>query len=272
MDNEITLPIWQVDAFSSKIFGGNPAAVVALSGTWLPDSLMQAIAAENNLSETAFVRLGEYPVPLRWFTPRCEVPLCGHATLATIAVMHQVLGHVETGSTTEIASASGILRVRANRKNYVLDFPSRPTVPTGTPKAQLECVLDCEISEVWESVDRYVCVFGSEAEVRDVNVNVSQASTLPLPGLIATAIGSDCDFVSRYFAPAKGVLEDPVTGTSHCTLAPFWGRRFGKTQLRARQLSDRGGEIHCSLVDDRVRLTGECRIYLQGSITVPVLG
>ncbi len=271
MNREITLPIWQVDAFSSKIFGGNPAAVVALEGPWLPDPLMQAIAAENNLSETAFVRLGEYPVPLRWFTPRCEVSLCGHATLATIAVMREVLGLIETESTTEIASASGILLARADRKGYVLDFPSRSTVPTSTSKAQLESALNCEIREVWESVDRYVCVLGSEAEVRRVNVNVSQASTLPLPGLIATAIGSDCDFVSRYFAPAKGVTEDPVTGTSHCTLASFWGRRFGKTHLHARQLSDRGGEIHCSLDGDRVRLTGECKIYLRGSITVPVL-
>ncbi|MEW6344212.1 MAG: PhzF family phenazine biosynthesis protein [Pseudomonadota bacterium] len=135
-----------------------------------------------------------------------------------------------------------------------------------TPKAQMECVLHCEISEVRESVGRYVCVLGSEAEVRDVNVNVCQASTLPLPVLIATERGSDCDFVSRYFAPTKGVPEDPITGTSHCTLAPFWGRRFGKTQLHARQLSDRGGEIHCSLDDDRARLTGECRYIFRARL------
>ncbi|WP_081077947.1 PhzF family phenazine biosynthesis protein [Burkholderia pseudomultivorans] len=269
MNREITLPIWQVDAFSSQTFGGNPAAVVALSGDWLPDDVLQAIAAENNLSETAFVRLGEHPVPLRWFTPRCEVPLCGHATLATIAILHEMIGCVGAGATIEIASASGVLRVTVDRKGYVLDFPSRLSVPSSVSKAELEDVLDCEINEVWESIDRYVCVLSSEAAVRAVSVNVGLASALRLPGVIATAPGDDCDFVSRYFAPAKGVPEDPVTGTSHCTLAPFWGRRLGKTQLLARQLSARGGEIHCSVDGDRVRLTGECKIYLQGSITIP---
>jgi PhzF family phenazine biosynthesis protein len=272
MNSEITLPIWHVDAFSSTVFGGNPAAVVALSGPWLPDRLMQAIAAENNLSETAFVRLKEDPVPLRWFTPRCEVPLCGHATLATFAVLHEILGQVETGATTDVVSASGILRVRVDEGRYVLEFPSRPTVPSRISKAQLERVLGCEVLEAWESVDRYVCVLDNQAAVSAVRVNFDLASTLELPGLIATATGSDCDFVSRYFAPAKGVPEDPVTGTSHCTLAPFWGHRLGKTRLRARQLSDRGGEIHCSILNDCVRLVGECKIYLQGSITVPVSG
>jgi PhzF family phenazine biosynthesis protein len=272
MNSEITLPIWHVDAFSATVFGGNPAAVVALSGPWLPDRLMQAIAAENNLSETAFVRLKEDPVPLRWFTPRCEVPLCGHATLATFAVLHEILGQVETGATTDVVSASGILRVRVDEGRYVLEFPSRPTVPSRISKAQLERVLGCEVLEAWESVDRYVCVLDNQAAVSAVRVNFDLASTLELPGLIATAPGSDCDFVSRYFAPAKGVPEDPVTGTSHCTLAPFWGHRLGKTRLHARQLSDRGGEIHCSILNDCVRLVGECKIYLQGSITVPVSG
>jgi predicted PhzF superfamily epimerase YddE/YHI9 len=269
MNREICLPIWQVDAFSSEVFGGNPAAVVALSGAWLADELMQAIAAENSVSETAFVRLGLDPVPLRWFTPACEVPLCGHATLATVAVMHKVLGLVESGAVLKISTVSGILRVSVGSKSYVLDFPARQTVPTCTPKAQLEEVLGCQIREVWESVDRYVCILDSEAEVREVQLDLGKSSLLDLPGLIATARGSDCDFVSRYFAPGKGVQEDPVTGTSHCTLAPFWGLRLGKTTLRARQLSHRGGEIECSIVGDRVLLTGECKVYLQGSITVP---
>ncbi|KXU96465.1 hypothetical protein CR51_23030 [Caballeronia megalochromosomata] len=269
MKSEICLPIWQVDAFSSEVFGGNPAAVVALAGAWLADELMQAIAAENNLSETAFVRLGIDPVPLRWFTPACEVPLCGHATLATVAVMHKVLGLVDTGAVVEISTASGILRVSVGPTNYVLDFPARQTVATCTTKAQLEAVLGCEIREVWKSVDRYVCLLDSEAEVRRVQLDIGKSSSLDLPGIIATARGSDCDFVSRYFAPGKGVQEDPVTGTSHCTLAPFWAQRLGKTTFRAKQLSHRGGEIECSIVGDRVLLTGECKVYLQGSITVP---
>jgi PhzF family phenazine biosynthesis protein len=270
MNREISLPIWQVDAFSSTVFGGNPAAVVAVPGPWLSDELMQSIAAENNLSETAFVRFDIDPVPLRWFTPVCEVPLCGHATLATIAVMHKVLGLVETGALVEVSTASGVLRVRVGPTSYVLDLPARSTVTTRTPKCQLEAVLGCQIEEVWESADRYVCVLSSEAAVHAVQLDVSKALSLDLPGLIATASGDSCDFVSRYFAPGKGVPEDPVTGTSHCTLAPFWGLRLGKTILHAQQLSHRGGEIQCSVIEDRVLLTGQCSIYLQGSITVPV--
>jgi PhzF family phenazine biosynthesis protein len=272
MSNEISLPIWQVDAFSSNIFGGNPAAVVVIPGPWPADDVLQAIAAENNVSETAFVRLGEKPYPLRWFTPTLEVSLCGHATLAAVAVMHEVLGFVDTGSVVELATASGPLYVHVGQSDYVLDLPARPTVPTSIPKISLERVLGVPITEAWESIDRYVCVLEGEAVVHAVKPDLKAALGLQLPGLLVTALGNDCDFVSRYFAPAKGVPEDPVTGTSHCTLAPFWGRRLGKTSLHARQLSQRGGEIDCSVREDRVHLTGACRFYLQGSITVPIVG
>jgi len=266
----MTLPIWQVDAFSSVVFGGNPAAVVAIPESWLPDESLQAIAAENNLSETAFMRPGEHPVPLRWFTPAQEVPLCGHATLAAVAVMHQALGLAEMGSVVEFATASGSLYVHIRESDYVLDFPARPTVSTSMPKSQLETALGARINEIYESSDRYVCVLNDEAAVRAATPDMTAVSNLRLPGLVVTAPGDACDFVSRYFAPAKGVPEDPVTGTSHCTLAPFWGQRLGKTTLHARQLSMRGGEIECSIREDRVRLSGACRFYLSGSITVPV--
>jgi PhzF family phenazine biosynthesis protein len=270
MSGEITLPIWQVDAFSSVVFGGNPAAVVAITDSWLPDDILQAIAAENNLSETAFIRPGEHPVALRWFTPVQEVPLCGHATLAAVAVMHQALGLAQTGSVVELVTAGGPLYVHIRENDYVLDFPARPTVPTSALKSELETALRARINEIYESVDRYVCVLNDEDAVRAVAPDMAAVSDLPLPGLIVTAPGDACDFVSRYFAPAKGVPEDPVTGTSHCTLAPFWGQRLGKTTLHARQLSTREGKIECSVHHERVRLSGACRFYLRGSITVPV--
>jgi PhzF family phenazine biosynthesis protein len=269
MTGDTTFPIWQLDAFTGVSFRGNPAAVVAVDGAWPSDDLLQAIAAENNLSETAFFRLAESPVPLRWFTPSVEVPLCGHATLAAVAVMHKVLGLVREGAMVELATASGPLYVSVGADDYVLDLPARPITSTPTPKAQLESVLQINIQEVWESVDRYVCVLEDEAAVSAVKPDLMAVMKLPLPGLIVTAAGSDCDFVSRYFAPAKGVPEDPVTGTSHCTLAPFWGRRLDKTDLHARQLSQRGGRVACSVRGDRVHLSGSCKLYLTGSIVVP---
>lgn len=268
----VIFPIWQVDAFASSVFEGNPAAVVAVNGRWPPDEIMQRIAMENNLSETAFVRVLEEPVPLRWFTPLQEVPLCGHATLATAAVIHEALALVSPGSVLRFATASGPLYVRVGQSDYLLEFPARPTTATSIPKAEVEKALRCTTREIWESVDRYVCVLDSEAAVRAARPDMTALSELPLPGLIITAAGQDCDFVSRYFAPAKGVPEDPVTGTSHCTLAPFWGQRLARKTLRARQLSHRGGEIECSLHGDRVHLTGACKVYLRGSITVPIRG
>jgi PhzF family phenazine biosynthesis protein len=271
MTGDITLPIWQLDAFTRSSFRGNPAAVVAVDGAWPSDDLLQAIAAENNLSETAFFRPAESPIPLRWFTPNVEVPLCGHATLATVAVMHKALGLLREGAVVELATASGSLYVSVGADDYVLDLPARSTTSTPMPKTQLERVLQTNIQEVWESVDRYVCVLQDETAVAAVKPDLMAVMRLPLPGLIVTAAGSDCDFVSRYFSPAKGVPEDPVTGTSHCTLAPFWGRRLDKIDLHARQLSQRGGQVDCSVRGDRVHLSGSCKLYLTGSIVVPAV-
>ncbi|SDZ44669.1 phenazine biosynthesis protein PhzF family [Variovorax sp. YR634] len=206
---------------------------------------------------------------MRWFTPSVEVPLCGHATLATVAVMHKALGLVHEGAVVELATASGSLHVSVGADDYVLDLPARPITSTSIPKAELERVLRANIQEVWESVDRYVCVLEDEAAVSAVQPDLMAVMGLPLPGLVVTAAGSGCDFVSRYFAPTKGVPEDPVTGTSHCTLAPFWGRRLGKTNLHARQLSQRGGQMVCLVRADRLLLSGSCKLYLTGSIVVP---
>ena len=263
-------PIWQVAAFSSKDFAGNPAAVVSIAGDWPADDVLQDIATENNYSETAFVRLSEYPIPLRWFTPVLEVPLCGHATLATVAVMHEALGIVRAGSIVEFKTASGPLYVGVGDGDYVLDFPGRPCVPTSMSVDRLQAALGASVREAWESVDRYVCVLEDEAAVADLNPNFAAIADLPLPGLVVTAPGKTCDFVSRYFAPSKGVPEDPVTGTSHCTLTPFWAKRMGKTSLLARQLSRRGGQMKCTIQGDRVHLAGQCRIYLEGSLELPL--
>lgn len=263
-----SLSIWQVDAFAAKVFEGNPAAVVSIEGSWPSDQVLQAIAAENNLSETAFARLDVNPVPLRWFTPTIEVPLCGHATLAVAAVMHVELGMVHNGSTVEFATASGPLHVRVDGDSYVLDLPGRPCVPSSMLVDRVQQALGTSMLELWESVDRYVCVLRDEVAVRNLRPDMTSIVGLSLPGLVVTARGETSDFVSRYFAPAKGVPEDPVTGTSHCTLAPFWGRRLGKTRLLAHQLSHRGGQIDCVVQGDRVLLTGQCRIYLQGFIDV----
>ena len=215
------------------------------------------------------MRVGEYPIPLRWFTPVQEVPLCGHATLAAVAIMHQELGCVAVGAIVELTTASGPLFVSIRDKDYVLDVPARRIAPTSMPKTDIEAVLRTRVNEVYESADRYVCVLDDEEGVCAVAPNMTALSCLELPGLIVTAPGNDCDFVSRYFAPAKGVPEDPVTGTSHCTLAPFWSERLGKTVLRARQLSARGGQIDCAVNRDRVHLAGACRLYLRGTIVVP---
>lgn len=270
MSTETTLPIWQVDAFSSEIFGGNPAAVVAISGDWLADSVLQAIAAENNVSETAFVRQIGHGFQLRWFTPMIEVPLCGHATLATAAVIHEVLGKMSTHSVVKFDTASGPLFVHAGKREYTLDFPSRPTRPSALPISTIENALQVQVKELWESVDRYICLVDDQRTVETALPDMNAVALLPLQGVVITARGEDCDFVSRYFAPAKGVPEDPVTGTSHCALAPFWGDRLGKNSLLAQQLSHRRGEIKCSVHEDRVHLQGTCRLYLQGTITVPL--
>jgi predicted PhzF superfamily epimerase YddE/YHI9 len=259
------IPIYQVDAFSGAAFGGNPAAVCPLE-EWLPDETLQAIAAENNLSETAyFVRTGER-FALRWFTPGCEVDLCGHATLASAYVLFHELGAAwgVTGDTLRFDTKSGELAVRRDGQRLAMDFPSRPP---GQVKVDpgLVSAMGGEPIEILAARD-YLLVYRLASEVRALAPNMEALARIDRFAFIATAPGEDCDFVSRFFAPAKGVPEDPVTGSAHCTLIPYWAAKLGKTSLQARQISKRGGELFCRLDGDRVEMAGSAALFLRGRI------
>lgn len=263
-------PIYQVDAFTDRPFTGNPAAVCPLGGgPWPSDALMQAVAAENNLSETAFV-LGEPGTGgrygLRWFTPTVEVDLCGHATLATAFVLWERLG--EEASELVFETLSGELRVvRRTGGDMGMDFPARPPAPCTAPR-DLEQGLGGRPRRIMAAHGNYLVVFETEAEVRALAPDMAALSRLDLEGVIATAPADDADidFVSRYFAPAAGIPEDPVTGSSHCTLTPYWAGELGKDVLRARQVSARGGEVGCRLEGDRVTVSGRAVLVLEGSL------
>jgi PhzF family phenazine biosynthesis protein len=259
------VPLFQVDAFASRRFEGNPAAVMLLPA-FLPDAILQAIAAENNLAETAFlVRAGtEYQI--RWFTPTCEVPLCGHATLASSAV---VMERLEPGRGAVVfRSRSGPLTVTRREGRYAMDFPARPSSRVPPPRPLAEA-LRATPTEVFHNEFNYMAVFASETEVRKLAPDLPRLAGLDSPGVIVTAPGSPpYDFVSRYFAPAKGIPEDPVTGAAHCTLAPYWAARLGRARLNAFQASRRGGEVLCTVREDRVVLEGSCVFYLEGTAEV----
>ncbi|HEY1755613.1 MAG TPA: PhzF family phenazine biosynthesis protein [Bryobacteraceae bacterium] len=256
------LPIYQVDAFASKPFQGNPAAVCPLEH-WLPDETLQAIAAENNLSETAFyVRNGDR-YDLRWFTPSVEVDLCGHATLATASIILDVRREI-AGQRVVFDSRSGELNVARQGDLYTLDFPSRPPGPTQV-HPRLEAGLRAKPALVLAAQD-YLCVFETEEQVRDLTPDMQVLAGIDLFAIIVTAPGRDCDFVSRFFAPGKGVPEDPVTGRAHTTLIPYWSKRLGKPKLFARQISRRGGELWCEDRGSRVSIAGGAVQYLEGRI------
>jgi PhzF family phenazine biosynthesis protein len=257
------IPLFQVDAFTSRVFGGNPAAVCPLP-LWLKDPLLQGIAAENNLSETAFLVGGGGRYEIRWFTPAQEVDLCGHATLAAGHVVLD-LGR-RPGKEVLFASRSGPLRVRRAGRRLCLDFPSRPPRPCEAP-ADLLAGLGARPREVLASRD-YLAVFGSEGEVRALKPDMTRLVHLDRLGVIATAAGTSCDFVSRFFAPGAGIPEDPVTGSAHCTLIPFWAGRLGRKKLRARQVSERGGELFCADRGERVDIAGHAVLYMKGQIEV----
>jgi predicted PhzF superfamily epimerase YddE/YHI9 len=257
------VPIYQVDAFTSRRFAGNPAAVCPLE-SWLPDATLQAIAAENNLAETAFVTPQGEGYALRWFTPKVEVNLCGHATLATAFVLLRVLGRRE--ETLRFETRSGRLTVTTAADALTLDFPVLPPIPT-TPPAWLPAALGGEPQGFWRATD-YLVLYPDEAAIRALQPDLRALAAVEARGVIVTAPGEESDFVSRFFAPGAGIDEDPVTGSAHCTLTPFWSERLGKDPLLARQVSSRGGELHCRLVDDRVLITGEAVLYLEGQIYV----
>lgn len=259
------LAFYWVDAFTDKPFGGNPAAVIPLD-SWPEDALMQRIASQNGLSETAFfVRTGSARATLRWFTPAVEVDLCGHATLAAAHVLFAELGQAE--APFEFDSKSGTLRVRRVAGKIELDFPARPAEPAQAPRSLLDG-LGLAPDQVLRSERMWLCVYSSPGQVLGVRPNQEAFAALAPGRIIVTAPGRDCDFVSRFFAPDAGVAEDPVTGSAHCTLVPYWAARLGKLKLHARQLSKRGGELWCELDGGRVRMAGHCALYLRGRVSV----
>jgi PhzF family phenazine biosynthesis protein len=258
------IPYYQVNAFTKSRFGGNPAGVCPLED-WLADEQMQAIATENNLSETAFfVRQGD-TYELRWFTPKIEVDLCGHATLASAFVIFNYLD--ESASSAAFTTKGGGLTVKRDGELLVMDFPAWEVTRTSTPE-QLLKALRHEPKELWCSERDYLVVYESEEDIKSLKPNFDQLKNLDRLAVCVTAPGRKSDFVSRFFAPRGGIDEDPVTGSSHCELVPYWSERLGKRKLHAFQLSQRGGELFCQAVGDRVRIAGHAVIYLRGVISL----
>ena len=255
------LTLYQIDAFASKVFEGNPAAVCPLD-QWLPEAVMQSIANENNLSETAFFVPDGDGFRIRWFTPASEVDLCGHATLASAFVLFNLLGCAK--DRVEFASNSGPLIVRRDADRLVMDFPAQPPVACDIPEA-LEKAFDIAPVACLKSKD-YLVVFENEAGVRSVKPDFSQLLRLDLRGVIITAPSAAYDFVARFFAPKLDVPEDPVTGSAYTQLAPYWASKLGARRFHARQVSARGGDLTCEVVGDRVFIAGTAVKYLEGKI------
>lgn len=266
----MSLSFFWIDAFTDRVFSGNPAGVVPLEN-WLPDEAMQRIAFENGLSETAFfVRTGPGEYHLRWFTPAVEVELCGHATLASAHVLWTELG--ERAGTLTFASRSGPLPVtRLADGKLELDFPTTPPAPENAAAVLRAVTAALDQTPPWLGRTRFdlFAVLPDAARVRALRPNFAHIAAAGARGLIVTAPGGeDCDFVSRFFAPQSGVPEDPVTGSAHCALAPYWAARLGKTRLHARQVSARGGELWCELRGNRVGIAGRAVTYLRGTLDV----
>jgi PhzF family phenazine biosynthesis protein len=260
----MNLPIYQVDAFTNRLFRGNPAAVLLLD-QWLPDEILLAVAEENNLSETAYIVPKDGDYKLRWFTPQVEIDLCGHATLASAFVLMEE-GIVE-GNSVRFETKSGPLTVKREDGFLTMDFPARPSEETTVTK-QIEAALGSRPSEVRRSERDLLVVFDREDEVAGLRPDMDLVSELDAFAVIATAPGREADFVSRFFAPRLGIPEDPVTGSAHCTLTPYWSAHLGKRKLRAQQISRRRGELSCEDRGDRVLIGGQAVLYLRGEITV----
>ncbi len=256
------IPIYQIDAFTSKVFFGNPAAVCPLD-EWLEDSIMQSIALENNLSETAFFVPESEGYQLRWFTPIAEVDLCGHATLASAYVIfNEINTRIDQVS---FQTKSGELIVSRNANLLQLDFPAQPPEPCEADQKLLQA-LEGNPLHVLRN-DDYFVTYETEAEIRDLKPNMHLLSDVDSRGIIVTAKGDQADFVSRFFAPRYGIPEDPVTGSAHCALIPYWSDKLGKTKLLAHQVSERGGELFCENNGDRVIIAGQGVKYMEGTIT-----
>jgi PhzF family phenazine biosynthesis protein len=260
----VSVTYYQVDAFTSRVFGGNPAGV-CMPETWLPDDVLQKIAAENNLSETAFVVARDGDFDLRWFTPTTEIDLCGHATLASAFVIFTELGF--PGEVVRFHTKSGLLTATHADGVITLDFPAWAAEPCSAPAALVDG-LGWMPGEVRRGSCDYLAVLGSEADVLGLDPDMAQLAALDCRGVIVTAPGSDADFVSRFFAPRVGIAEDPVTGSAHSTLIPYWSKRLGKSRLFARQLSRRRGEIFCEARGARVGIGGHAALYSRASLEI----
>jgi PhzF family phenazine biosynthesis protein len=258
--------IFQIDAFTTHPLAGNPAAVMPMD-RFLPDAILQAIAEENNLGDTAFLVPEGTNYRLRWFTPTTEMPLCGHGTLASAAV---VMERLQVGRKQVIfESASGPLTVNHTDGSYRMNLPGRFCETVTTPVPDLARALGVMPLEVAADAFNYIALLRSAEEVRELEPDMAAIACLHRDGVIVTAAGDrDFDFVSRYFAPAKGVPEDPVTGSAHCALTPYWAKRLKKTKFRAFQVSRRGGEMICRLIGERVELQGRCVFYLEGEVEI----
>lgn len=258
------MKLYQVDAFTDEVFSGNPAAVVPLE-RWMDNEVMQKISAENNLSETAyFVEKSDGSYHIRWFTPKTEVDICGHATLASAHVLFEQLDF--KGKKVVFQSKSGQLTVEKKDDIYWMNFPSNPPEPIPVPKLLPDAIGTIPI---YTGVNRDMLVLlQDEDTLKSVRPDFSLLEKMEVRGIIITAKGSDCDFVSRYFAPSMGIYEDPVTGSAHTLLTPFWGKRLGKSSLKARQVSKRGGNIMCKQKDDRVEIGGSAVTYMTGDINI----
>ncbi|WP_419418664.1 PhzF family phenazine biosynthesis protein [Legionella sp. D16C41] len=258
------IEIFQIDAFTDKIFHGNPAAVCLLDN-WLNDELMQAIASENNLSETAFIIENEAGLYIRWFTPKGEVSLCGHATLAAGFVLFEL--NKSSQDTIEFLSLSGPIRVSKQDNRYQLDFPRLNYLDCKTPDL-IQGVIDQPLAEIYESELDYLAILHTEEELVQAQVKLNVLAGLSKRGLILSSTGTESDFYSRCFYPKHNIAEDPVTGSAHCVLVPYWSNRLGKTNLTAIQGLERKGEIFCELKGNRVYMAGHCRWYLKGQLVI----
>ncbi len=254
--------IYQVDAFSSQLFKGNPAAVVPLN-EWLPDDVMQQIAMENNLAETSFFVKEKEGFRIRWFTPLVEVDLCGHATLATAHVLFNYLNI--QGDNIEFNSRSGVLKVFKRDGNIYLDFPSMPMEKV-TYHPVFGALSETNPLECWKAKDDYLLVYPSQEIIELISPNFQELMELDCRGVIATSTGNQCDFVSRFFAPKVGINEDPVTGSAHTKLIPYWAKKLGKKSLKAEQLSKRGGTLYCEYAGERVYIGGIAKTFFKGEI------
>jgi len=260
----MSVPIHYVDAFTDKLFSGNPAAVIFSDIN--DENLMQKIAAENNLSETAFIRNDSRNYHIRWFAPLCEIDLCGHATLASAYIYFKYI-NPESSQFKVQSLKNGVLKVTKKDDLLILDFP-KDSLNKYDDKKFIEKIVNSKVIDLYKGRDDVLAIVEYENDIKDLNINLQLLNNLSARGLIVSARGVDCDFVSRFFAPSAGVNEDPVTGSAHTSLIPYWSERLNKTSLIAQQLSERGGVLFCEDKGDRVLIGGRAVEYLKGEINI----